>query len=150
MYINSVFKQDFLKFISTIIFVFAINLVFSQNWKSIKEDDSYKIEKQHVICKSNQGFDYEYVLLKYTNKTNQKIDLSYNLEVWYETVCEGCEDPDAKGLKTISIPAKSSIIGSCDSRSTDLKIFDHSITIHPNAFKSTLTEIKFVEVVVNK
>lgn len=132
--------------ILTILFLLVSNFILAQAWEPIEETPQYKIEKMHLVCNSNQGYEYDYVVLKFTNLDTKAIELSFNMEKWYGDVCSGCgNESDHGNMQLIQIPALSSLEGSCSSSEDYLKIFHHSVTVHPNAYKTKLTEL-----VINK
>lgn len=146
-------KLNLTKSVLAILFVFTMNFSYSQQWEVLNESDSYIIEQQHIVCKSSQGFDYDYVVIKYTNLTNSEIDLAFDMEVWYGDVCSSCNDADNEkhGLSLITIPANSSVQGDCNSSNKKMKVFDHSITRHPNAYKGELSKVVYSNLqVLNK
>lgn len=132
------------RIITFLLFLMSTGL-YAQNWEIVAETNEYKIERGTVVCPSTQGFEYEYVVMKYTNLTNADINLSFNFEVWYDDFCNTCGESDHGSMRLVTIPANSSVEGSCSTSGDYLKTFDHSITIHERAWKSKLTEI-----VVNK
>jgi hypothetical protein len=130
----------------TFLFLLISSGLLAQDWEVVAEDIDYKIEEGHIICKSTQGFDYDYRVLKYTNLANQELELAFNFERWYnEDFCEACGEGDHNTMRSITIPANSSIEGSCGSSADYLKIFDHTETRDTKAWASKLTKV-----VVNK
>ena len=130
----------------TLLFVLLSSSLVAQNWEVLAEDVDYRIEKTHIICNSTQGYDYDYTLLNFENLSNQALELSFNMERWYNAdYCHGCADGDHNTIRTLIIPANSSITGTCSSSEDYLKIFDHSNTNAPTAWKSKLTAL-----VINK
>lgn len=59
-----------------------------QTYKSLPEADIfYKVEQCHDEV---NGLHREYVLLKFVNKTNEKIKLTWNVERYEGTACNTC------------------------------------------------------------
>lgn len=132
--------------IFTLLFLFLSSSLAAQNWEVLAEGVDYRIEESHVICVTTQGYDYDYMILKYTNLSNEEINLSFNFERWYnQEYCQGCVDGDQNTLRLITLPANSSIEGSCASVDDYLKIFDHAVTVNSNVWASKLTDV-----VINK
>lgn len=132
--------------ILTLLFLLTSNFLMAQAWEIIEETTQYKIEKMHIICKSSQGFDYDYVVLRFSNLTNQEIELSFNFETWNENGCSNCNNPDLGTFRKINLLPLQVIEGNCDYKKDYLSVFHHSLTDHPNAFKSKLVEIKIQKV----
>lgn len=134
-----------MKRIITFLLIILSAGLYAQNWETVAETNEYKIEKGAVVCSSSQGFDYEFVVMRYSNLTNDVIDLSFNFEVWYDDFCNTCGESDHGSMRLVTIPANSVVEGSCSTSGDYLKTFDHSLTINERAWKSKLTDI-----VVNK
>lgn len=132
--------------IFTLMFLIFSSTLFAQNWDVIAEDVNYKIEQSKIVCKSTQGFDYEFTVLKFSNLTNDELSLSFNFERWYNgDYCHGCYDGDHNTIRELILPANASIEGTCNSSEDYLKIFDHSLTNDSKAWKSKLSDL-----VINK
>lgn len=133
--------------------LFSFLLLFfglkAQSWEIIESSNEYKIEKQHIVCNSNQGFEYDYVVLRFTNLTSENVSLSFNFEEWYNGECRTCQNGDLGTLRTLNLAPNEVKEGNCSSRDF-LKIFHHSITIHPNAFVGELTDLKINRIVLKK
>lgn len=118
----------------------------AQDWVVIEDNSEFTVEKSSIICKSSQGWDYEYVVTKFTNHTNEDITISFVFEKWYGDFCSGCsEDSDLGTTRTVTIPANSVIQGDCDSPHNYLKTFHHSVTVNDKTPQGKLTKI-----VINK
>ena len=138
------------KLFFTITLTFLLNVAVSQKREMLSEGEAYTIEQKHIVCKSSQGYDYDYIVINYSNLTDQEIEIKFDMEVWYQDGCSTCNSPDLKTKPSIVVPAYSNVEGDCKS-SKLLRVFDHSITVHPNAYKGVLDKIvyKNVEVLNN-
>ncbi|MCB0537298.1 MAG: hypothetical protein KDE33_07185 [Bacteroidetes bacterium] len=125
-------------------FFLLISVAFSQtnnsdDWVNIEDNKNYTITYKHSVCKSNQGFDYDYILLKFENKTSETLALEYTLALDYGNA--NTEKKKDTKFYSVSIPANSSIEGTCEEfYRKNLCIFDHSITKHQNAFVGKLVD----------
>lgn len=137
-------------YISLFSFLFLFFGAKAQNWETISSSDEYKIEKQHIICKSNQGFEYDYLVLRFTNLTNENVSLSFSYEEWYNDVCTTCASGGDEGrMRTLDLAPNQVLEGDCNSKGF-MKIFHHSITVHPNAFVGKLTDLRINKIVLSK
>ena len=66
----------------------------ANEWILYLENEKIKIEFKYVDCDYKQeetsfigGFNREYVFLKITNLSNEKINIDWELELWYENTC---------------------------------------------------------------
>ena len=97
---------------------------------SCRENEKIKIEFQYVECDYTQketsfvgGFNREYVFLKITNLSNEKINIDWELELWYENTCYTCEQEGIENrINPIEINANETLIGGCI-KNNNLKIF---------------------------
>lgn len=129
------------KILTFLIVILGLQLS-AQKYETVIEDADYLIEKTDLVCKSNQGYEYVYVILKFTNKTSENLTLDFDYTYYYSGVCQNCEHTDHGTRRTISIPANSSVEGSCLRTSDDfLRTLSYSLTEHPNAFKEQLTQL---------
>lgn len=111
----------------------------SDDWVNMEDTKNYTIAYKHSVCKSNQGFDYDYILLKFENKTTESLVLEYILNLDYGN--ENTEQKKDTKFYSVSIPANSAIEGTCEEfYRKNLCIFDHSITKHQNAFVGKLVD----------
>jgi hypothetical protein len=136
-------------FFVTVLLLFAFFVSEAQTWELVSGGSDYKIEKAHIVCNSNQGFEYDYIVLRFTNLSTETISLVYNYEEWYNDVCSSCDDQDLGSKRTLQLGAGQVMEGNCSSNSY-LKIFDHSITVHPNAFVGRLSNLVISNVEVKR
>jgi len=143
MNIIRVSKQSLIKMLSTVFFVFALNLLFSQSWETILEQDGIVVEKGNVICKSSQGFDYSYLVLRIKNTTNVDKEIDFEYQAWYGENCQGNCVPHVGDpvVNNYIVPANGELMGNCERRN-ELIYFEHSLVDHPNAYKSVMTSFE--------
>lgn len=87
-------------------FSFAVNtfspvktLLSESSWKIEYQDEQIKIESKTINYESiKDGIKHERVVFKYTNLTNNMINISFNRNLIYNGVCYGCEKNDKKFL----------------------------------------------------
>ena len=135
----------------TFLFVLLISGVSAQNWELISEDADYRIEQRHEVCKSTQGYDYDYRILKFSNLSNDEIEIAFNFQRWYNgDFCQGCGQGDHDDVRIVTLPPNSSIQGDCVSAEDYLRVFDHAVTVNEKVWKSKLTELVVNKIIITK
>jgi len=115
------------------------------NWTGIFDNDQITIEVSENRCiNSKQGTDNIYLFLKVTNKTAEKINVSFLKEVWYNEKCFSCDHP-AEYTSTITLEPNGVMEGNCENLNSPLKIFKSM----PSGFsKNVLTNYELKNIVV--
>lgn len=94
-------------------------------WTNYISSDEFKISYKSFQCVDDiNGTDHNYILLRFENKTNEKISISYKQELWYDNVCVNCESTSNEHIKTIELQPNEVIEGKCNSNSK-YKIFQN-------------------------
>ena len=76
-----------------------------------------------VNCDPNKGFDFEAVFFKITNKTSDKLELSWHKYLYYAGVCRSCNYPEEYSFD-MSLGANETVEGDCDPQTGyHLKLF---------------------------
>lgn len=110
----------------------------SQEWQSYVENESIRIEIKQERCTSPEnGTDNTYVLLKITNKLDQKITVNFHKFLWYNEVCASCV-ATAENLTSVVLNPNESQAGSCEADKT-LKIFQ---AMHSGFSNRVLTDFE--------
>jgi hypothetical protein len=90
------------------------NKIKSNTWQLLQSNDQVEIKYRYTECKlPSYGSHYENVYLLITNKTDQKIQLEWNTEYWYNGKCNGCEPGRTENHKIIILNPNQTIEGSC-------------------------------------
>ncbi|MCB0410267.1 MAG: hypothetical protein KDD29_08610, partial [Flavobacteriales bacterium] len=106
--------KNYISLLGFLLLSFALK---AQTWEIIASDEDYKIEKQHIVCRSNQGFEYDYIVLRFTNLTSQNVSLSFNFEEWYNDVCKSCQEgTDESRIRSVQLAPNEVLEGDCNSR----------------------------------
>jgi len=113
--------------------------VRSTSWQTLKEDDKIEIRYRYSDCDlPSNGTHNENVYLQITNKTNQKIQLEWNTEYWYNDKCIGCEKENMENHKTLLLKPNQTLEGSCSEKcDQSLMIFSKMLNFD---IKSVLTD----------
>ncbi len=122
-----------------LVFFFSFLCISAQSWQEIEATSEFSVFQSDAVCKSSQGWDYEYKVFKFTNKTLNSIRLYYNLEIYYGEECSNCND-EGGVIKVVEIPANSSVEYSCSSNENQ-KIFSKSLVTNELAWKAKLTKV---------
>lgn len=98
-----------------------------REWKSMKSDDLVNIEYRFADCDPTIGFNKEIVQLQFTNKTDQKVELSWHIYMYYNGVCKTCDYPQ-EYVYTLTLDPHQSVSGDCSLESDSrLTIFSRFI-----------------------
>lgn len=99
-----------------------------QTYKSLPEADIFfKLEQCHDNV---NGIHREYVLLKFVNKTNNRIKLSWNMERYEADVCTTCNKDEYK--YSLELDPNQSVEGECATHDKKLSVFVKHLDL-PNA-----------------
>lgn len=79
------------------------------DWSLFQEVKGVKFYAKKEIFSSPGRLDLDYIVLKLENITNKELKISYNLAVYYNLGCNGCNSDEYN--KTFTVPANSSIEG---------------------------------------
>jgi hypothetical protein len=123
------------------------NKIKSSAWQSFKSTDQFEINYRYAECNlPSSGTAYENVYLQIINKTDQKIQLEWNGEHWYNEKCNGCEPGRTENHKTVVLNPKETKEGSCT------KDCDHSLIITSKMLnreiKSELTDFNLRDITI--
>ena len=134
------------KLLLTLTILFSISLSsYAQNWDKIYSDENINIETKVVECNPhNKQYPFSYIVLRYTNKTNQEVDFNFEFELEYNgVIVEQVKNDlgDEAKLKKIHLNANEVREGSCGTASETYKIFYK--TSHPK-LDNRLTNIKII------
>ena len=93
-----------------------LNSTFSQEWIPYYEDDKISISYTSKVCDDRQnGFDFEYYLIRVTNRTDQTLVINFN---------KSAEEVSKEEDKLAFVLAPAEIkTGSCDYDPVKLRVF---------------------------
>lgn len=96
--------------------------VSEDQWREYFQNDQVKIEANAGQCDNKQaGISKSYIFLRVSNKSSQKVEVSFTKELWYGETCNGCSGEETKS--TVVLQPNQTIEGTCESAFKDLKIF---------------------------
>ncbi len=91
--------------------------VKNKEWKLFTNKDGIQIYFKYEECHDiKNGIHQEEVVLKLVNTTDKNIQISWDLEKWYNDNCKGCDTFDKENHFSIMINASETKIGSCETR----------------------------------
>lgn len=90
-----------------------IQSTHSNDWELYILDEIVKIEYKIVSCDPVMGYDNESVLLRITNLSGSKIQLSWISNNFYDKVCNSCNYPN-EYFNEIGLAPNQTLEGNCD------------------------------------
>jgi len=97
------------------------------DWTTYIDNELFQIEYVFANCDPNVGFDYEGVMLKITNKTSSKLQLSWHKILHYAGTCRTCDYPEEYSF-SLSLAPNEVLEADCDPQTGyDLKFFSRFI-----------------------
>lgn len=97
------------------------------DWTVYVENSEFRIEYRMSNCDPTNGFDFESVMLKVTNLTSNKLNLSWHKILYYAGTCRTCDYPEEYGYE-LSLESNQVIEADCLAESGyDLKLFSRFI-----------------------
>lgn len=126
---------------------FSVSSTAQSVWTKIYNENDVLIETSTIECNPHERMvPYSYVVLKYTNKTNQVVDFNFEISLWYngdlldQTPRDSGDLPIQKSLK---LQPNASIQGDCESDLNILRVFGNNN--NPDMNKQ-LTKIEIKEI----
>lgn len=112
------------KALSIVLIAFlAISTNFPKDWSILYTNEQITVEYKEIRCQSNEnGTDNNYLILKFTNKTNKTLQIQFTNEVHYNGQCVNCDISKEENNKSITLNPNETIEGKCSSDKT-LKVF---------------------------
>ncbi len=98
----------------------------SQDWHLTYENEQIQLLAQYEDCEIPQeGYYQQYILLKFINKSDEAIKVSWFNDTYYpNTGCSNCDHERSDRMRTITLAAKSSQEGVCGlGPNVGLKVF---------------------------
>ncbi|MGB1314950.1 MAG: hypothetical protein ACPG4Y_02965 [Chitinophagales bacterium] len=124
---------------------FSISSIAQSQAEVIYQDDKIKVEMSKQDCNyNNNAISHTYGIIKYTNLTNNELELNFELELWYNNVKQDATQGDLVNEElsnTIHLGPNEIIEGSCNTKESFLRVLaKHN---HPR-MDIKLTDINFV------
>jgi len=92
-----------------------VNMTPTSAWNTYNETSQLKIEYKVVDCTYNSnGLAQRNVLLRYTNKTSNQLDVSWYLELYFDGQCQNCNSSSSEYDFSITLAPNASFEGACD------------------------------------
>ena len=94
------------------------------DWTIYFDHPHFSIEFKFVECDPKYGYDAEYILLRFKNKTDNKLTLEWHTQSYYDGACKTCDYPEEYTF-SIGLPPNAEKTGEClvETRYRQLKIF---------------------------
>ena len=64
--------------------------IVTANWITYIDNQQVKIEYKRADCDLNSGLDQQYFFLKISNKTQNEINLAWEMDLFYNDDCKTC------------------------------------------------------------
>ena len=138
-----------ISFFSLVIFSFFMlsHTYPTDVWTDYLNSEQLKISYKSFQCIDDiNGTDHNYILLKFENKSNEKVSISYKQEVWYDNICANCESASVEHVKPIDLNPNEVIEGTCESN-TKYKIFQN---MPSGLTKRALTKFELKDIRITK
>jgi len=135
--------------ITTILTLCLIQGAFSQiqynkAWTEFKTFEGIKIEYKFKECTPDNGRAQNLVLFKYTNTTQDKVELSWKSEKWRNNICVNCNSTSVEHNRILVLDPNEVI--ESDGTSKRIKnryIFGNFSKLVPGMTEQKLTDFKF-------
>lgn len=83
-----------------------------REWRSLEQNDTYSVDFRYADCDPSIGFNKEIIQLRFTNKSDQKIELKWHVYKYFNGVCTSCDYPEEYTYSIMLEPNKS-VSGDC-------------------------------------
>ncbi len=138
-----------MKVLNTILLLLIVQLSFSQVkpnkvWTEYQTFEGVKIEYKFTECTPDNGRAQILVLLRYTNTTQDKVELTWKSEKWRNNVCTNCNSTSTEHTRTLVLNPNEVIEGDGSSKRIKYNyIFGNFIKLVPGMNNQKLTDFKF-------
>lgn len=118
-------------------------------WTIYEENSELKIEYKFVDCDPAMGYDKEVVLIRVSNLSADKLQISWNSELEYDGSCNTCNYPE-EYFTQFSISSNNIIEVDCDLHAdTRFRFFSKFIDVNYTK-GATMTAFKLANLTINK
>jgi hypothetical protein len=138
-----------MKIINTIILLLLVQISLSQvkpnkTWTEHTTFQGIKIEYKFAECNPDEGRKQILVLFRYTNTTQDKVELTWKAEKWRNNICVNCTSTSNEHLRTLILEPNEVV--EADGSTKRIKsnyIFSNFSKLIPGMTKQLLTDFKF-------
>jgi hypothetical protein len=138
-----------MKILNTILLLLIVQLGFSQikpskTWTEYKSFEGVKIEYKFTECTPDNGRAQILVLFRYSNTTQEKVELTWKTETWRNNICTNCNSSSTEYNKSLTLEPNQVI--EADGSTKRIKsnyIFGNFSKFVPGMTKQQLTDFKF-------
>ena len=138
-----------MKILNTILLLLIVQLGLSQikpskTWTEYKSFEGVKIEYKFTECTPDNGRAQTLVLFRYSNTTQEKVELTWKTETWRNNICTNCNSSSTEYNKSLTLEPNQVI--EADGSTKRIKsnyIFGNFSKFVPGMTKQQLTDFKF-------
>jgi len=138
-----------MKYLNVSILLLLTQSFFAQDssdnfWKQYSNFQGITIEYREAICTPDNGRKQLLVLFRYTNTTQDKVELTWKSETWRNNTCTNCTSSSTEHLRTLTL--KPSEVIEADGSTKRIKynyIFGNFSKLVPGMTNQRLTNFKF-------
>ena len=99
----------------------------SQEWQVYLSNLDYKIEYRFISCDPSIGYDQEFVIFRFTNRTREELIFNWHILSDYNEVCKTCDYPEEYSYG-VTVKALQEEEGTCSLyEEPNLKVFSRFI-----------------------
>jgi hypothetical protein len=102
-----------MKWIFIVLFLSPLALLAQSPWIELEEKDGVKISYRYADCDMKIEFDQVRVLLRFENKTSQRLEVFYHADLTYSGNCLTCEDPSGEYNRSFNLSPNEVLEGKC-------------------------------------
>lgn len=118
-------------------------------WSTYIDLQNLKVEYKFVNCDPSMGFDQELLILRFTNKSDEGLAVSWHAQQYYGGNCKTCDSPDEYGF-SINLAPDDTQEGSCELESArELIIFSKFTDINYHGDATPLTSFQLNALIVS-
>lgn len=93
-----------------------------KEWTTFTSNDQILVEFKFADCEAEIGYDKELILLRFTNKTEETVEINWHEHLYYNGLCKTCDYPQ-EYTYILKLAPNQSVSGDCEMGS------DHRLTI---------------------
>ena len=142
-------KKSLLKTISFCVIFLTSNNLLSQtnNWEEHFINDTVKIEFSYQICDFSSTASQELVVFRFTNLTNENINLSYSSKIWNNNKEVNLEQNPEEIRTNIRLLANEIKISDCENNNKEYTIFSGFVHNKTQERYQTLTKFELTNII---
>ena len=142
-------KKSLLKTISFCVIFLTSNNLLSQvnNWEEHFINDTVKIEFSYQICDFSSTASQELVVFRFTNLTNENINLSYSTKIWNNNKEVNLEQNPEEIRTNIRLLANETKISNCENNNKEYTIFSGFVHNKTQERYQSLTKFELTNII---